>query len=175
LVSALLKKTGTGADRIEIEARRKHVKKRLAQRDVLKREALSRAELYIDEMEIASEVGLPAWAPVLIIAPKKVVGNWVDDFKTWSHASVAVFGDASGVEVALPSIQHGSSEVMVMSKSCFKESFFEKLASIQWKLIVVDEFHMFKVSYWSAKHPRVTIWRAQPRFLDPKRRSCEID
>jgi SNF2 family DNA or RNA helicase len=133
---------------VEINRRKKLIAERNARIRLAKDEALRDGRIVWkshDTLELP-ELDLPAWAPVLIFAPSSVVNNWVEDFETWAHFSVAVYAGPSR-EAALQSVEDGTTEVLVCAHSKIQDSqpfHLLKDSSVKWKAIVVDEFHMFK-------------------------------
>lgn len=144
----MFRKTGTGLDLLELSRRKKIVEARIARIQSEKEKALMAGNAFIEKKDedVLKEIGLPAWSPVLIVAPNSVITNWVDDFKTWAHFSVAVYGGAER-EAALESVENGVAEVLVCGHSMIGSSkHFQalKAAKVQWKVVIVDEFHVFK-------------------------------
>jgi SNF2 family DNA or RNA helicase len=114
------------------------------------------------DKDFLDELLLPKWSPVLVIAPNAVVTNWVEDFGTWAHVSVAVYQGA-GRASALASVENGISEVLVCGDSTMQgvESFnVLDSARVKWKIIVVDEFHKFKNE---TKHLATNLRRMRDR------------
>jgi len=145
LLSALLKKTGTDLDLIEVNRRKKFVDKRLGEFRRAKEEALRNGEILSLDVDLASEVGVPDWSPILIIVPPSVAEHWRRDFATWGHFAVSTYETGGEQEKALESVRYGRSEVLICTKSCFQNDYVcEVLCQINWKLVVVDEFHNFK-------------------------------
>jgi len=90
------------------------------------------------------------WVPILLICPPSVISNWINEFKSWGHFAVETF-QGNDRAVALNRVKIGQSEVLLCGKSLFsKESCFSLLKSVQWKLVVVDEYHEFKGKKTSA-------------------------
>lgn len=146
----MYRKTGTGLDLLELSRRHKLVEARIARIQRQKDEALIEGRIGIekkdDDNDFLRKLNLPVWSPVLIVAPNGVVTNWVDDFKTWSHFSVAVY-QGSRREDALEKIENGTAEVLVCGQSMIqgKQGFLAlNSLKVKWKLVIVDEFHTFK-------------------------------
>lgn len=91
------------------------------------------------------ELNLPKWYPVLIIVPPTTLQNWRNEFKKFTHFEVASY-HGENRSMALESLQHGRSEVMLATKSLFGKSDFAEINKVAWKLVIIDEFHLFKVS-----------------------------
>jgi DNA excision repair protein ERCC-6-like 2 len=144
----LYRKTGTGLDLLELNRRKSLVEARIATIESEKEKVLMEGRVFVEKNDDDSlqELRLPAWSPVLIAAPNSVVTNWVEDFKTWVHFSVAVYHGA-GREEALKSVENGVAEVLVCAHSMIKDmKGFQALnsARVRWKVIIIDEFHTFK-------------------------------
>ena len=141
----MLKKSGTDLDLVEVNRRKKFVNRRLGELRRLKEEALRNGEILRLDVDLASEVGVPAWSPILIVVPPSITENWRREFETWGHFAVSVYESGPGREEALESVRFGRSEVLICTKSCFQQEFVsEALCEINWKLVIVDEFHNFK-------------------------------
>lgn len=149
LLAALFRKSGTALDLLELSRRKKSIDARITRIQSMKDKAGMEGRIYIDktdDREFLEELGLPSWSPVLIVAPNSVVTNWVEDFKTWAHFSVAIYQGA-GREAALESVESGAAEVLVCGQSMIQGKLgFQALlsTSVKWKVVVVDEFHTFK-------------------------------
>jgi SNF2 family DNA or RNA helicase len=96
------------------------------------------------------ELKLSSWSPTMIMVPSSVVENWKNEFKTWVHFEVAVYeGNNDNKDSAFERVKAGLAEIMLVPHSIFKQnpasnSHLEKFLTIPWKLVVVDEFHVFK-------------------------------
>lgn len=91
------------------------------------------------------ELKFPDWYPILLIVPTTVVQNWRNEFARFSHFSVATF-DSDNRQKALESFSNGGAEIMLAAKSLFaQDRGFRELNKFPWKLVIIDEFHMFKV------------------------------
>ena len=93
---------------------------------------------------------LPEWYPVLIVVPPTTIENWKNEFARFTHFAVATYqGDQR--EKAMERLSDGTAEILLTARSLLqqKES-FKQLNKISWKLVIIDEFHLFKVSklYW---------------------------
>jgi SNF2 family DNA or RNA helicase len=147
LLSALYSKTGTGLDLLKMDRRRKLVREKMQARRKEREEALLQgqvlAELAPDWIE---DLHLPEWYPVLIVVPPTLMANWRNEFAKFTHFSVA-FYEGPKREQALEQLKNGMAEVLVTSKALFmqKES-FRALNQVYWKLVIIDEFHHYKVS-----------------------------
>ena len=144
LISALLEKKGTGEDLLELHRRRKTVDAWAAQMEISKREALRNGQiLTVSNEEIAQDLDLPRWAPILILVPPSIVPNWINDFNSWGHFGIELY--EKGRERALDRIKQGYSEILICRKSVFmKRADFKEISSVRWKMVVVDEMHLFK-------------------------------
>ena len=147
LLAALLEKSGTGADLSELR-RRKRLARHFRQEARDEQEAaLDRGVVYTgsgdNDKDIVSKIGIPEWAPILIIAPPSIINNWVTASKAWGHFGLEDF--ASGRDNALTRITTGESEILLCPNSLFiRKDHFESLFQIRWKVVVVDEFHNYK-------------------------------
>mmetsp|Transcript_38727 Transcript_38727/g.83449 ORF Transcript_38727/g.83449 Transcript_38727/m.83449 type:complete len:902 (+) Transcript_38727:275-2980(+) len=89
-------------------------------------------------------IEVPKVTPILIIVPPSVVQNWQNEFETWGHFTVGVYSGQSR-EKALERIQDGRDFILIVGKSLFvRVADYDQIASIEWKLVIVDEFHEFK-------------------------------
>lgn len=149
VLSAFLRKTGTGVDSLVLEERKKQVKEFKEKVATLEMDAMlglgsfkpkeERIQLFRDNLN------LPAYMPILLIVPSSVLDNWAYEFDLWGHFSVAMFRDSER-EAALEAVLYGDAEVMVVGHKLFgMAAQFKKINAIPWKLCVVDEFHVFKV------------------------------
>jgi len=147
LLAALLKKTGTGLDLIELRRRKKLAQQKLSEFYTAKEAALREGRILMQPDNGGDEIELPGFAPILIIVPPSVVGHWEGDFANWGHFAVEKFQKKVDVDIGLEMIRSGESEILLCSKSMFMdESVTEALCEINWKLVIVDEFHLFKNS-----------------------------
>jgi reverse gyrase len=64
------------------------------------------------------------------------------EFETWGYFGVGSYHGER--QEALDRVKDGTHEVLVCGASLFLGD-FDEIASVKWKLIVVDEFHGFKV------------------------------
>jgi SNF2 family DNA or RNA helicase len=153
LLAALLEKTGTNLDSLTIKERTKSYERIVAQKQEAKSIALQRGEVWIEKT--ASQGGIdemqvqpppPHWAPVLIVVPASITANWVNDFGVWGYfASVKYSGTSENRTNALSQIKRGVSEIMLCTHAMLgKLEHIALLETIHWKLIVIDEFHIFK-------------------------------
>ena len=109
---------------------------------------------------ISEEVGLPGFAPILVIAPPSVTKNWEvstkiiviwpfnfcclvflinlcstislqNEFSSWGHFNVAPIYGGSGREKALDRIKIGLDFILIVGKSTFtRADDFEALISV---------------------------------------------
>ena len=143
LIAALLKKTGTGLDQLEIKQHSNKVKKVLRAREESKHQALLTGFGIKNESELETPEP-PMFTPILIIAPSSVVENWQNEFKTWGHFNVGIYS-GSNREKALERIKNGLDFILIAGKSLFtRAGDFDQLALVEWKLLIVDEYHEFK-------------------------------
>jgi hypothetical protein len=75
LIAALLKKTGTGRDALELKEHVNRVKKALQDRDDSRHQALLSGFGLKPEAALESTV-FPRFTPILIVVPSSVVENW---------------------------------------------------------------------------------------------------
>jgi SNF2 family DNA or RNA helicase len=136
---------------VELVRRKKVVEARMAQVQREREESLvagRTVQAHSGNKDFLPELALPKWCPVLISAPNSVVTNWVEDFKTWAHFNVAVYqGSENGRDAALASVENGVAEILVCGQSMLQSAKgFDALnsANVQWKIVIVDEFHTFK-------------------------------
>ena len=110
-----------------------------------KQEALRNGELYRPTEPSSKSPPLsiqqPEWGPVLILAPAAVCKSWMTSFKVWGHFSTIEFASRADLE----NIKLGSVEILVATHNRIQEAdTFASLREIPWKLVIVDEFHVFK-------------------------------
>lgn len=107
-----------------------------------KQKALGSGELYMPTSSSSSlSVQQPEWGPVLILAPSAVCKSWMTSFKVWGHFSTTEFESKDSLE----NIRLGSVEILVASHNRIQEAdTFSCIREIHWKLIIIDEFHVFK-------------------------------
>lgn len=159
LLSGLLRKTGTGIDVQRIDRRQRAVKSFVIKEQQAQELALKRGELLPSRPNMTFE-GLkdldsfPSdWWPILIVVPPTLIENWKNEFAMFTNIS-AVYYTGKNRASALTRLVHGMAEVLVTTKALFQQKRdFAELNSIpiQWKLVVIDEFHTWKVrSLWLA-------------------------
>jgi hypothetical protein len=153
LVAALLGKRGTLQDKRELKKRVRKVKEYIAEKKkrgdtALELGHLSGRERIEEDLlkKFKKDIlKLPAMLPILLVVPASVVDNWNYEFKLWGHFRVELYRDELDRTLALESINYGSAEVLLCGHSMFSSSeHFEEFIKIPWKLVVVDEFHVFK-------------------------------
>lgn len=144
LLSALLKKNGDGRDLLEVKSRHSQAK-------TLQSENARERGRALDEGRgpcIAAEslVDMRRWSPVLIVVPPSVVEHWKGDLSRWGHFSTAILATAvEQKDSAVDRVLMRECEILLCSRSLFAEdSTLPSLMKLEWKLIVVDEFHTFK-------------------------------
>lgn len=136
LLAALLKKTGTGLDVLELKRRRLRIAeiKRAIEDDLRCGKIVQR--------DIRSEAGLPAWSPVLLVVPPTLCRHWEDDLTKWGHFTVATMKSGCNKARELEKISNGEAEILICARSLFHDT---ALLEVDWKLVVIDEFHsLFK-------------------------------
>ena len=101
-------------------------------------------EELIEEFK-TDKLELPEKVPILLVVPSSVVDNWHFEFSLWGHFSVAVYRDKE-METALEAVKYGSAEVLLCGHSMFgAAAHFREIIKMPFKLVIVDEFHVFKV------------------------------
>lgn len=90
-------------------------------------------------------VNTSEWVPVLVIVPPSVIDNWMKEFCTWGHFGVGKYQN-QGRHQALAKVKNGTHEILVCGGKLATLDFNE-LSSVQWKLIIVDEVHAYKVRH----------------------------
>jgi len=89
-------------------------------------------------------LSLSPWNPVMIIVPPTILDTWKNAFETFSHFSVSFYSSKTKMD-AIQSVLYGSADILVVPKSAFQdERHVDELKRVEWKLIVIDEFHNFK-------------------------------
>ena len=72
--------------------------------------------------------------------------NWLNEFRAWGHFGVAVYEGPEAVkDKALRKVQYGTDEILLCSRNLATIKCTE-LSKVAWKLVVVDEVHIYKVS-----------------------------
>jgi len=155
LIAALQKKTGTALDKQKIQSHRKKALQIVKSREENDRQALlSGMCSRINNNSILDDLGLPDFAPILIIVPSSVAENWANEFATWGHFTATTY-QGSTREKALDRIKTGLDFILIVGKSIFtRADDFDALNSIKWKLIIVDEYHEYK-NHATAAHMRL--------------------
>ena len=143
LLSALLEKTGTNADAKELRRRRNLANEWTVEQELAKARAVEQGEIY-DESQVPVPQHLPAWAPVMIIAPSSILDNWRTDSKTWGHFQMSIY-ESRNKYSGLMEVRIGASEILLVSHKLFEmEGHFKEICELRWKLIIVDEHHKLK-------------------------------
>ncbi|KAL7580078.1 hypothetical protein ACA910_005063 [Epithemia clementina (nom. ined.)] len=145
LAAALLGKTGTMKDLIDIRRRMKALdEKKQIKQDAID-QALRSGEVYTDPFtQQLNKRSQCKWAPILVMAPSSVLNNWITTFSEWGHFAITSYENGNNYS-GLDSIVDGLAEILIVSHSIFMMAqHFEKLAEVPWKLAVIDEFHLFK-------------------------------
>jgi SNF2 family DNA or RNA helicase len=146
LLTALFNKTGTGKDLQQIRDRNKEVQKHLVSLRKLRDEALYQGGIVDDDdAEWRKTLGLSPWHPVLIIVPPTILESWKSKgFEVFSHFSVATYSSTRKTEV-LDAVRYGAVDILLCPKSQFQSDEHARvLNQINWKLVVIDEFHNYK-------------------------------
>lgn len=145
LLCALFQKTGTRKDFIDIRDRNSLVRKRISKVQKLKDRALRMGEVFDENInEWKKSLSLSPWNPVMIIVPPTIMDTWKNAFKTFSHFSVSFYSGKMRKD-ALNSVLYGSADILIVPKSAFQdEKHLWEIQKVEWKLVVIDEFHNFK-------------------------------
>jgi len=113
LLAALLRKTGTRLDLIEIRRRKKLVDSFMHQFTAEKEAALREGRVITSNTDVSAVGGL-AWAPILVIVPPGIVKHWLTDFETWGYFAISLLQSGSIDEEAnIELVRHGGSEVLL--------------------------------------------------------------
>ena len=143
LIAALLKKKGNGLDMFEIKRHSNKVKKALQAREDSRRQALLTGFGLTSASEIEAKEAAE-FAPILIIVPSSVVENWHNEFNTWGHFNVGIYSGPAR-EQSLNRIKDRLDVILIVGKSLFtRAADYDPIASVHWRLVIVDEFHEFK-------------------------------
>ena len=145
LLCALFDKTGTGKDLLEMQQRNRLVRDRIVALQKLQDDALRQGEVVEeDNVEWARTLGLSRWHPVMIVVPPTIVDSWRKSFDLFTHFSVAVYSSSNKAE-SVNAMKYGGCDVLLVPKSLFaSETHFQDLNTLNWKLIIIDEFHNYK-------------------------------
>ncbi|KAL7552810.1 hypothetical protein ACHAWF_017268 [Thalassiosira exigua] len=66
------------------------------------------------------------------------------EFQTWGHFNVGVY-QGPNREKALDRIKDGLDSILIVGKSLFiRAGDYDQIATVEWSLVIVDEFHEFK-------------------------------
>lgn len=84
------------------------------------------------------------FSPCLIVVPPSVITNWSNEFNTWGHFAVSTFQDKEKRAEVLDQVKTGMNDVMICGRALFtRPESFAAIKSVEWKMIVVDEFHEY--------------------------------
>ena len=76
--------------------------------------------------------------------PQYLSPSLKNEFKTWGHFNTGVYHGATR-EKALDRVKNGLDFILIAGKSLFtRAADYDQLATVEWKLVIVDEFHEFK-------------------------------
>jgi len=75
-------------------------------------------------------------APVLVVCPLSLLGNWQDELSAWGTFRVAVLHGASR-EQALLDVMSGRAEVALTTYAMVRQN--EMLAEVPWHVVIFDE------------------------------------
>jgi SNF2 family DNA or RNA helicase len=112
-----------------------------------------RSGSHFTAVDIASEVNIPLWCPILVVAPVAVAEKWAKELLAWGRFAVERVCNPS----ALGRIRNGESEILILKDSLLKsEEGIGRLVTVHWKLIIVDEIHKLKrTTAKGSKHLRM--------------------
>ncbi|GFH47552.1 hypothetical protein CTEN210_04027 [Chaetoceros tenuissimus] len=141
LIAALQNKKGNKCDLKEIRERQEAIMNYFAKVKADQEDTLLRGGIIAKTTDALPE--LP-YSPILVIVPPLVFTNWEKEFKTWGYFAVASYRDANRA-IAIERISCGMEDIMLCGSSMLKkEKDLNELLTIQWSLIIVDEFHDYK-------------------------------
>jgi SNF2 family DNA or RNA helicase len=144
LLAALFRKTGTGADLIELHRRARMAEFFKIEIEEAKQQALEEGQLYTASPQRNAPSTELEWGPVLILAPSSVLEAWVKSLKVWGHFSVALYQNGERKDI-LENVMLGSVEILVASHTRIQsDESATSLREIPWKLVIIDEFHKMK-------------------------------
>jgi SNF2 family DNA or RNA helicase len=165
LLAALLEKTGTSQDLVEIEKRAKQYQKRMEEIQEAKLRALQKGQVWMETDEDQAALNNDStyhpdkqqthtkqqhsrqpWSPILIVVPSSITMNWVQEFSTWGHfATVKYAGSKENKDRVMAEMRYNVHEIMLCTNALFaRPEHMTVLQKIPWKLIVIDEFHEFR-------------------------------
>ena len=142
LLAALQQKSGTMKDLQVIKERQTKAEAEIDKQRLASDEALLKGKLLHDDTQIC--LNQRPFAPVLIIAPPSVMASWDEHFQQWGHFSVASFGNDR--LLSINRIKLGTHDILLYPNSLIvsRSDCFPLLFDVEWKLVVIDEFHSFK-------------------------------
>ena len=146
LLCGLFNKAGTRKDLEDIRERDSLVRKQKLKVQRLRDQALRIGEVVDENIEGWKQISLSLspWNPVMIIVPPTIMDTWKNAFNMFSHFSVSFYSGKTKTN-AIDSMLYGNTDILLVPKSVFQnEIHFAELEKVQWKLVIIDEFHNFK-------------------------------
>jgi SNF2 family DNA or RNA helicase len=145
LLCALFDKTGTKKDLERVLEQKQKAQENIIAFKHASNLALSRGEMLPTRANcMKHKIELSRWSPVLVIVPPSIVETWKGSLREFSHFSVVEYTTQKKT-AALEIMKAGGADIMLLRKSLFQsEDQFPDINEIDWKLVVVDEFHNFK-------------------------------
>jgi SNF2 family DNA or RNA helicase len=141
LLAALQNKKGNKCDLKDIRTRQEAISNSFAKAKADQDDTLLRGGTIAKTTDAYPK--LP-YSPILIIVPPSVLTNWENEFKTWGYFAVASYRDANRA-IAIERIACGMEDIMLCGKSMLvQKKDFNELLTIQWSLIIIDEYHDYK-------------------------------
>lgn len=157
LFAALLRKKGTGLDLMDVTRRRKlsvellRQQKRQEEHNNLLAFGITSQQ---SSMEIETDLSIYTdplngyennWAPILVIVPPSVIANWENELTSWGHFFFETFTHDYEEVIEKFCLKRSAAEILICGDSRFAGSGNGQLLyRVDWKLIIVDEYHGFK-------------------------------